>query len=292
MLCIGCQNSKVSKAQLEIYEFINSRVPARLADRDVIGPLELDVYVPSKRFAIEYNGLYYHSEAFGKVDPATHSRKQKLCQDADVSLFQIFEDEWLKKRDIVESMIKHRLDLSDDKIYARNCEVMISGPSRELNEFLESSHLEGVGGRYSVAFSLHHGGELLAVLTLRKPLSKIHAGLIEVARFAVKKNTTIPGGMSRLVTKALQWAKENEFTGLMTYLDQRLGAVMTYESCGFKFVKETPPRFWWASLKEMKRYPRQKFKATSNLTESEVAFKENVYKIYGCKNSFFMLKFT
>lgn len=292
MLCIGCQNSKVSKAQLEIYEFINSRVPARLADREAIGPLELDVYVPGKRFAVEYNGLYYHSEAFRKVDPKAHSRKQKLCQDSGISLFQVFEDEWLKKKEIIESMILHRLGLSESKIHGRNCVIGLSTPSKEINKFLESSHLEGVGGRYNVAFTLHNGEELVAALTLRKPLSKIHSGLIEVARFAVKKNTTIPGGMSRLVAKASQWAKENEFTGLMTYLDQRLGAVMTYESCGFKFIKETPPRFWWASLKEMKRYPRQKFKATSNLTEGEVALKENVCKIYGCKNSFFMLKFT
>ena len=34
--------------------------------RNIIKPYELDIYIPKKKIAIEYNGIYWHSTALNK----------------------------------------------------------------------------------------------------------------------------------------------------------------------------------------------------------------------------------
>ncbi|HDK25997.1 MAG TPA: hypothetical protein ENG48_02745, partial [Candidatus Atribacteria bacterium] len=67
--------------------------------KNIIPPLEIDIYIPEKKIAVEYNGLYWHSEKAGK-DKNYHLNKLKLCSEKDIRLIQIFEDEWLFKQDI------------------------------------------------------------------------------------------------------------------------------------------------------------------------------------------------
>jgi hypothetical protein len=68
-----------SRAQLEIYDFVRSLAPdAVLSDRTVIAPKELDIWVPSSKFAIEFNGLFWHSETV-LGDPMYHQNKHASC---------------------------------------------------------------------------------------------------------------------------------------------------------------------------------------------------------------------
>lgn len=48
-------------------DFVKStcRSYAEYGNREVIAPKELDIYVPSKKFAIEYNGVAWHSTEKG-----------------------------------------------------------------------------------------------------------------------------------------------------------------------------------------------------------------------------------
>jgi len=49
------------------------------SERSLIAPKELDIVIPSKGIAIEFNGLYWHSEASGK-DRNYHLDKTKACE--------------------------------------------------------------------------------------------------------------------------------------------------------------------------------------------------------------------
>lgn len=53
-------------------------------DRTIIKPLELDIYLPEYKIAIEFNGLYYHSQISGNKDSNYHLNKTNLCQSQGI----------------------------------------------------------------------------------------------------------------------------------------------------------------------------------------------------------------
>jgi hypothetical protein len=86
--CPSC-SPKESKGQLELYEFIKTiSQDAILSDRSVINPKELDVWVPSKNFAFEYNGLYWHSEIYKNSN--YHFDKTERCEMKGIKYIQLF----------------------------------------------------------------------------------------------------------------------------------------------------------------------------------------------------------
>lgn len=53
--------SLISKAEKEIAEYVSSLVgeeSVSTSNRSIINPYELDIYIPSKNVAIEFNGIY------------------------------------------------------------------------------------------------------------------------------------------------------------------------------------------------------------------------------------------
>ena len=79
-------------------------------DRNQIHPLELDFYFPDHQFAIEINGVYWHSDYF--KDRYYHQMKWKLCKEKNINLIQIPESLWFSKFDIILSMIKHKIKIT------------------------------------------------------------------------------------------------------------------------------------------------------------------------------------
>lgn len=65
--------------------------------RDIISPLELDLYYPKKKIAVEYNGTYWHNENCKLRE--YHYNKFKKCYDLDILLVNIFERDWLTSKE-------------------------------------------------------------------------------------------------------------------------------------------------------------------------------------------------
>ena len=95
-----------SKPELEIMYFIKSYGLDCYKDRKILKGKELDIYVPSKRVAIEYNGNFYHCEYGGGKGPKHHLEKTLMCKENDVKLIQIFEDEYMERKEVVFNKIK------------------------------------------------------------------------------------------------------------------------------------------------------------------------------------------
>lgn len=69
--------------QEEICSIIKSYgIDALLNDRQVLKPAELDIYVPSKKLAIEYDGMYWHSDEF--KDATYHVKKTDECEKSGI----------------------------------------------------------------------------------------------------------------------------------------------------------------------------------------------------------------
>ena len=88
-VCIKCNpiNSNSSSGENEIYnwilsifENINQPVIVNKKDRSVLeNGQEIDIYLPEYNLAIEFNGLYWHSELF--KNKYYHINKTKICKE-------------------------------------------------------------------------------------------------------------------------------------------------------------------------------------------------------------------
>jgi len=134
----------VSRNEQELADFIETLgLEVVRNNRELIKPQELDIVIPSHKLAIEYNGIYWHSEQAG-IGPDYHSEKTKACESKGYRLIHIFEDEWVLKKDIVKSRLKHILGKTEDlsHIGARQC-VVREITSEQKNKFLEKYHIQG-----------------------------------------------------------------------------------------------------------------------------------------------------
>ena len=78
-----------SLGERDIYQMCNNAI---LHNRQILGGQELDIYIPSKKLAIEFNGDYWHSTAFKDID--YHQIKSINCIKKGIRLIHIFEHEW------------------------------------------------------------------------------------------------------------------------------------------------------------------------------------------------------
>lgn len=243
--CPNCANLGPSMAQVEIFEFVKSLTSDEviLGDRNTIFSedtgrfMELDIYIPSRKFAIEYNGLIFHSSKY-EAQINRHNRKSKLCDSAGINLLAIFEDEWKddNKRELLKSMIKHRLGANLNKIGARKLELKFLNKNSDFSEFFNRNHLDG-HSQASWGVGLFLGEKLMACVTIRKNFN----AETELCRFAIDRDFAIPGAASRLI-KAIS-SKIN--TPLISFSNNRLSTGKVYQKIGFKLLKENPSSYWY-----------------------------------------------
>jgi hypothetical protein len=160
-------------------------------DRSILNNLEIDIYIPGKKIAIEYNGIYWHSSKF--KDKKYHVKKFLDCKKQGIHLIQIFEDEWKVKTEIVKSRLLSTFG-KGERIYARKCQVVKISPT-EHKQFMLKYHLQGYATA-SIAYGLKFNGNLVAAMSFSKArYSKVG---YELVRFCSIGN--IIGGASKLFT--------------------------------------------------------------------------------------------
>ena len=111
---INFQPTWTSKGETEIKEFIEGLgfEIYKGKNRKLLEGKEIDLIIPELKIAIEYNGLYFHTEDMGK-NSTYHLNKTLACNQLGYKLIHIFEDEWMTKKELVKSKLKHILGVSD-----------------------------------------------------------------------------------------------------------------------------------------------------------------------------------
>ena len=294
----GCKKCaiKFDKTQKNIYEFITTiLIDGYIMNdtRKIIPPLELDIYIPSHKLAIEYNGVYWHSEEYKPND--YHLNKTIECEKQGIQLIHIFEDEWLFKQDIVKSRLQNILGLTPNKIYARKCEMRETS-SRQSKEFLNENHIQG-NVNSKIKLGLYYNDELVSLMTfgsLRKVLGNKHNDdSYELLRFCNKLNTTIIGGADKLFKYFIKTYKPIE---IISYADRRWSQGNLYEKLGFKFIHNSKPNYFYIINK--KREYRFKYRKDvlvkegydSSKSERQIMLDRGINRIYDCGNKKYVFK--
>ena len=292
--CPKCGNS-ISKAEDEIFEFIKTiddSVEQRV--KSIIKPYELDIYSSKHKIAIEYNGIIWHSDLFGK-DSNYHLLKTNKCKENNIRLIHIFEDEYRDKKEIVLSRLSDIFDKTKNRIYARKCEIN-EITDKISSEFLEENHLQGKI-HSSFRFGLYYNNELVAVMTfgkLRKSLgSKSNEGEYELLRYCSKLNTTVIGGAGKLLK---HFIKEVNPKRIVSYADKRWSNGGLYYKLGFKHIRDSKPNYFYVVGRE--RENRFKYRKSElikqgfdpNKSEHEIMLERGIPRIYDCGAMVFEMK--
>ena len=88
------KHSGVSISELAIENELKAQEPGIdivFNSKEIIPPLELDMYLPKYRLAIEVNGLYWHCDEF--VENEYHQQKSKRCLSEGIQLYHFFDEE-------------------------------------------------------------------------------------------------------------------------------------------------------------------------------------------------------
>lgn len=250
--CYPIQNT--SKGETEIFDYIEDIVDDGVIknSKSIIPPYELDIYIPEKKVAIEFNGLYYHSEISGGKDRNYHLQKTELCEKKGIHLIHIFEDEWILNQDIIKRRLKTILGENSTSVYGRKCEIREIN-SKQSRSFLNKYHLQG-SVQSNVKLGLYFQEELISVMTFGNRKIFENTNDWELLRFASKKR--VVGGFSKLLSyfegkhspnKLISYALRN-----WSYSDNNV-----YQKMGFKLINKGTPSYHY--IKNGIRYNRIKF---------------------------------
>jgi hypothetical protein len=280
-----------SYKEKEVLDFVKSIYNGEIIPNahGIIGRKELDIYLPEKHLAIEFDGFYWHSEQKGKGE-SYHLDKTNACADKGIRLIHIFEDEWNLKQDIVKDRIRSILGIGQTRIFARKC-IVRDIDSKTSNMFLEANHLQG-GDNSSIRYGLYFNDELVAVMTFGKPrFNKNHDW--ELIRFASKCGVNVVGGASKL----LNHFRSSHSGSIVSYADRRYSDGNLYEQLGFVQVGVSNPNYWYVKgVEKLTRYACQKHKLKDvlgdgfdpNLSEFENMSLNGWTRVHDCGNIVFV----
>ena len=263
-------------------------------NRNILKPLELDIYIPSKKLAIECNGIKWHSDK----EPKYHMNKYLECLSHDIQLLTFWEDQIKLKPDVVRSILLSKLGLYDEKIYARKC-IVKEISSNECVNFLLKNHIQGKTNS-NVKLGLYYNDRLVSVMTF-KHINKYY-GQSKIVnewnlnRFCTTLNTQVIGGASKLLK---YFIKKFNPDIIISYSSNDVSNGKLYNSLGFTADDKYTTAYWYIHKNTLIRKHRTSFSKSElrkkgydikDKTESEIMSTLNYYRIFDCGHKKYVLK--
>ena len=285
--------TNTSKQETAVLEDINNLISDKQIlqnTRSVIGPKELDIYIPELKLAFEFNGLYWHSER--EVPNNNQLQKTEMCESKGIQLIHIYEDDWSEKQSIIKSRIKQLLGKTENKIYARKCKLKIIDSKTERSFFVKNHLQEYVAS--TICYGLYYQNTLVACMSFGK--QRLSLGGYsdkgwELYRYCSLLNTTVIGGASKLFKHFLKIFKPLQ---IISYADRswsKDSEHILYRKLGFEFDSYTKPNYHIITgnvrsnrFNFRKSELIRKYCCTEQETEHEFCLKQGWYRIYNSGN--------
>ena len=264
--CSRCANH-VSRGETEMADFIRSILPegaeVLTSDRRVIGPKELDIVVPSLKVAVEYNGVYWHSDRYRT--PSFHRDKYLACKAAGYRLIQVWEDDWRDKRAAVEGLLVHVLGGPVSRRIGARETFVVDVPRDEAEAMLRQYHLQGdsgVGSRY-LGLRDQSGGELVAVMAVQERGTERR-----IERYVT--SVSVPGGFTRLLSCVEKELADSGGGKITTFSNAEVSEGSLYRDSGFSVDKVLDPE--WSVVRDMTRENRRNYTAKRFRSDPALVF--------------------
>lgn len=278
-LCPHCPH-KTSVAEDTVREYIESLNYEVLASyRDILpGRKEIDIYIPSLKVGVEFNGVYWHSEGGGKKDTQYHYNKWSNCEKLGVQLIQIWEDDWTKNPELVLKSLRRRLTFGTNSDSSANLTTQtINRDSAE--KFLQDNDISGFKEATHYHGSVNDNGEVQSVFALDQVGSKMH-----ITQYV--SNADANGDLKELLHHAKETYGVNSFT---VTVDNCTGEGSIYKNAGFIETKVEPANYKYlirGKRVSSAEYTPEKFRDSpaleweDGLTEKELADLNGLNRIW------------
>lgn len=289
------QNYYRSAAEIDIEDYIKSIRPdltVLTSDRKLIPPYEIDIYIPELALAFEYNGLYYHSEEFGKTSKY-HLMKTTRCHERGVRLIHIWENDYIKSKEVLFSKIANLLHKSVP-IYARKCTIDTLSIA-DARAFLNSTHIQGYCNS-TIKLGLRYNNEIVACMTFI-PTRFSNDAEWELLRYSSKLHHNVVGGFSKLLTHFVR----TQSTSIISYSDKCWSTGDVYRLNGFDHIRTSKPSYFYTkdgvNVYHRMSFQKKKMKTKLEyfdpaLTESENMKNNGFIKIWNCGNDAWLFNNT
>lgn len=277
---------KDSYSEAEIKDFINNLGFEAKQDRTILNGRELDIYIPLKEVAFEYNGLYWHNELY--KSKTYHLDKTIECKNKGVTLYHIFEDEWLHHSDIIKSNIKSILGVEDCTISANDCTIK-EIDTLTTNLFLETNDIFGKC-KATYKYGLFLDETLVYVIAISKIKLTENINTCKIIRLCNKKDTKVIGGAEKLLKHFIDIEHPSK---IISECDIRWNCDILLKKLGFVFKKAKLPKYFYV-IDDKRETPnkytkefliKQGFDKTK--TTSQIMKERKIYKIYDCGSSIY-----
>jgi hypothetical protein len=283
-----------SGAEIELSEFLEQQFPDddwEICTKRLITPYEIDIVNHDKKIAIEYGGLYWHSENSRGRGRGYHKKKRDMCKEVGYKLITILESDDQEK---VRCLLLKLLGKTE-RVGARKTSVKPITPSiarifhnkHHLHSFVGAKHHYGI---YSTT------NELLMVASFgHNRFNKDQQ--YECTRISSHSNITVVGGVSKIIK---HFIRQHNPASILTFADLRFGDGGVYRHCGFEYIEDTPPNYWYSYKYMPPLYSRVKFQKhklkgiletfDSSQTEYQNMVANGWDRVWDCGNAKFVYK--
>lgn len=275
-----------NQTQNEIFKEIKNITNLEVVNSDwkTISPYELDIYIPDKKIAIEFNGNLWHSEKFIDKDIASskHYNKLQLCRSKGIYLLQIFEHQWKERKAQILNFIKTVLGENKINIAARKCKLT----NTDAWSFLNNNHIQGGQNFVLKYFNLEYNGEIVATMTAsRHHRQNTNQNTVILSRLCFKDEVNVQGGASKLFKYFIEWAKSEGYSSILSWSDNCWTEGNVYKILGFNFKKEYKPDYFYYDVNQHVVYQKQSQKkdrtgCPKNITERDFCLERGLYRVW------------
>jgi len=297
--CTKCNHMK-SASEGTLADYLARFTTVLQRDRTLIGPKELDIYLPEHNLAVEYCGMYWHSHGDRdeeKKNKIKHAEKHRLCAEKGIRLITLYETEWLERPETVKRMLRNAVGATRGKLMARKC-TMAKPTVQEARVFYERYHPQGGSGT-GEHYGLYYKGKLVACMRFtfgandRGSSAKTRQWTL--SRYATR--LPVAGAASKLFKTFV--AEHNPPT-VKSFSDNRWFNGGMYEQLGFDLEADVAPDYQvWSmrgGLRPKSHYQRRLLPsrlaehdleesfdpATDPRTEAEMTYLMGARRIYDC----------
>lgn len=265
--------SKPEQDILSLVKKYDSEAKKRRFDR-----IEFDIVSFKFSFAIEYCGLYWHSSQFKEKD--YHYKKYLKAKDLGLKLITIFEDEWLQKREIVESIIRKNCKIIDNKIYARKTKFL-EIKKETAKDFHEKNHIQSVKKYPKFSFGLYQDENLCAVMSFDTHHRNNNLPIV-LSRYSTLLDYQILGGASKLFKNSQE---KLLFDECISWSDNRWFDGQVYEKLDFILDEELLYDYSYVygnKRKSKQSHTKNSIGCPKTITEKAFLESKGIYRIYDC----------
>lgn len=284
--CPAC-GALISIGENEIVSFIEKlSVRYERRNRKILNGREIDIFLPDYKLGIEFDGLKWHTEEFGK-GKEYHLSKTEECRKQGIRLIHIFEDDWNNRKEIIQHKLLHILHKEENslKIGGRKCNIK-KITFQESKKFLDKFHIQGHASA-TVYLGSFYKEQLVAVMTFKRESNKSNKW--ELNRYATNWNYSLPGVASKMFSFFITEYKPVEIKSFLDRCWNTEDNINVYNKLGFYVENVLPPDYKYVKgmtcihkFNFRKEKLSKKYNLPLSMTEKEMANKLKIYRIWNC----------